>query len=392
MIDLIKITKKFSLLILFAAFMFSCSSSEDDITTDINDNTQQNEETNNTDTTVDDETNGDPEEVISTVFRPFITTWKTDNEGASADNELEIYTLENEVYDYVIEWGDGNRDVNVTGNITHTYSQPGTYQVEISGVFPAIINGDFASQEGSNIVIQRDGRKLLTIEQWGDIEWSTMQGAFSNCTNLITISSNDSPDLENVTSTEFMFASATSFNQDIGSWDVSGVTNMSGMFASATSFNQDIGGWDVSNVADMSFVFAGATSFNQDIGGWDVSNVTDMSFVFASATSFNQDIGGWDVSNVTDMRVVFNGAQLFNQDIGGWDVSNVTDMFSMFSFSGLTTANYDVILDGWSQLELQQSVTFNVSSVQYSPSSQAARNILTDRFGWDITDGGVATP
>jgi len=36
------------------------------------------------------------------------------------------------------------------------------------------------------------------------------------------------------------------------------------------------------------------TTFNQDIGNWDVSNVTDMSGMFAD-TTFNQDIGNWDV-------------------------------------------------------------------------------------------------
>ena len=419
MIDLIKITKKFSLLILFAAFMFSCSSSEDDITTDINDDTQQNEETNNPDTTVDDEANNDPEEVISTVFRPFITTWKTDNEGASADNELEIYTLENEVYDYVIEWGDGSRDENITGNIKHTYAQPGTYQVEISGIFPAIINGDIFSQEDFSLVSQRDGRKLLTIEQWGDIEWSTMQGAFSDCANLLTISSNDSPNLENVTSTFSMFADASTFNADLNDWDVSNVTDMTGMFAGASTFNADLNNWDVSNVTNMLAMFNGANSFNQDIGSWDVSNVTDMSFMFTQSQPqvfpvFNGDLSNWDVSNVTDMAGMFNGAQSFNGDLSSWDVSNVTSMFIMFSsaiafngdvsswdvsnvtsmssifhLSGLTMANYDAILNTWSQLQLQPNVTFDASPTQYSSTSQAARNILTDRFGWDITDGGV---
>ena len=68
--------------------------------------------------------------------------------------------------------------------------------------------------------------------------------------------------------------SATSFNQDISSWDVSNVTNMSGMFGNS-SFNQDISSWDVSNVTNMSSMFQDSP-FNQDIGSWDVSNVTTM--------------------------------------------------------------------------------------------------------------------
>jgi surface protein len=34
-----------------------------------------------------------------------------------------------------------------------------------------------------------------------------------------------------------------------------------------------------------------ATTFNQDIGDWDVGKVTDMSGMFIGADAFNQDIG-----------------------------------------------------------------------------------------------------
>ena len=147
-------------------------------------------------------------------------------------------------------------------------------------------------------------------------------------------------DVSNVTDMHRIFWGATSFNQDIGSWDVSNVTSMSGMFLLAGSFNQDIGSWDTSGAYNISNMFSRATAFNQDIGSWDTSNVRSMHYMFYRATNFNQDIGSWDTGNVTDMHRIFWGATAFNQDIGSWDTSNVTNMSGMFREA--TAFNQDI--------------------------------------------------
>ncbi len=248
----------------------------------------------------------------------FITTWKTDNSGTSENNQITIPTT-GTGYNYDVDWGDGNSDTGVSGDITHTYATAGTYIVSISGDFPRI----YFNSQG-------DREKILTIQQWGNISWESLAGAFAGCANL-TSNATDVPDLSSVSLMVNTFLNATSFNGDLSVWDVSTISNMEAMFSGASSFNRDISFWDVSNVTSMGGMFQGASAFDQDLSSWDVSGVTSMSSMFNSAVSFNQDINSWDVSNVTGMHAMFFGATSFNQNIGSWDVSNVTDMGGMFS-------------------------------------------------------------
>lgn len=311
--------------------------------------------------------------------RPFITTWQTDNPGVTNDDQVMINTSGPANYD--IDWGDGTSDTGVTGPITHTYSSPGIYTISISGAFPRIFFD--ASPTPS------DSQKLLSIEQWGSIQWLRMDQAFSECINLVG-NAVDVPDLTSVNNMIFMFSNAANFNQDISAWDVSSVISMGGMFFGAEAFNQDIGGWDVSSVTNTVGMFALATSFNQDISGWDVSSVTDMNSMFAAARVFNQDIGHWDVSSVTNMFRMFQFAVSFDQDIGAWNVSSVENMADMFINTGLSESNYDALLNGWSSLPLQNNVVFHAGNSVYSIGAQPARDVLTNTFNWTVTDGGVA--
>ena len=260
----------------------------------------------------------------------FITTWKT----TASNQNITIPTFSGETYSYTVDWGDGNIDTAVSGDITHTYMAAGTYTVKICGTFPRI----YFNNSGDRL-------KIRSIEQWGPNVWSSMNAAFAGTRNLVS-NATDMPNLTMVNDMYAMFAYASKFNGDVnfGNWNVGNVTDMSATFAGASVFNHDINGWNVGNVTTMEDMFNGASIFNQNLGSWDVGNVVNMKFMFRTALEFNQDIGNWDVSQVTSMHGTFHHAREFNQDVGNWNVLNVTDMRGMFSYARM----FDQNIGGWS--------------------------------------------
>lgn len=263
------------------------------------------------------------------LFSPdaFITTWEVD-----VTNGLNIsIPTTGTGYQYNIDFGDGTALGSQTGDASHTYDSPGVYTVRITGDFPRIYFYNSGMEE-----------KLQTIEQWGIIEWQSMENAFNGCTSLV-INATDAPDLSQVTDMSWMFSQCESLNQPLNHWDVSNVTNMSFLFNGATIFNQDLSNWDVSNVSDMSSMLGLAEAFNQPLNNWDVSSVTNMTGLFLGADSFNQPLTMWDVSNVTNMQGMFGFTETFNQAIDNWDVSNVTNMSGMF----IGTTAFNQPLNTW---------------------------------------------
>lgn len=289
----------------------------------------------------------------------FTTTWVT------SDTQITIPTTGGG-YNYNVAWTNlTNPGVNEgslssqTGDAVLTSLENGsTYQVEISGSFPRIYFNNGGDKD-----------KIQTIEQWGDIAWQSMQGAFFGCTNL-DMNASDAPDLSGVTNLSQMFRASGTFSGDVSGWDVSTITDMSFLF-SGTSFNGNVSSWDVSNVLNMSYMFYLNPAFNGDVSGWITSSVTNMLRLFSHTNVFNQDISGWDVSSVTNMGTMFNQAFAFNQDISGWNVSLVSNMEQMFRDA--TAFNADI--GGW-----------NVTAVtNMTRMFQGATSFNQDLSLWDVS-------
>lgn len=253
--------------------------------------------------------------------QPFIMTFEV-----APGQTLAIPTNLSHVYDYTIQWGDGTVDLNVTGDISHTYANTTTqpYQVRISGDFPAIYFNDSGDKDA-----------LISVDQWGNISWKTFLKAFWGCTNMEVGEFAGVPNLAHVTSMKRAFQSC---NRLIG-------TSMS---------------------------------------AWDVSTIDNMDHAFQNAWAFNADLTGWATHSLSRAVRTFKKASSFDQDLGGWDFSNLSNAEGMLDNSGLSTENYDNLISGLPQQSLTVNLELGANGLTYCESA-GDRGFLIDVLGWQFT-------
>ncbi|BFO64232.1 BspA family leucine-rich repeat surface protein [Chryseobacterium sp. S0630] len=295
--------------------------------------------------------------------------------------------------------------------------------------------------------------KILEIEQWGNISWTTMESAFSLC-RLMQLTATDTPNLNNVEDASFMFYGTTSFmgassmqnwdtskiknfsfmlsllfdvnpstavieqfnspyldswnmssatnlsymlgnrtvfNQTLNSWDVSKVTDMSWMFGQCLSFNQRLDNWDTSSLEDMHFMFHMIPVFNQPLN-WNTSKVTNMAHVFHGCTTFNQPLDNWDMTKVTRIDQILNFASGFNQSLGNWNLVSLTNGNASLTMSGLNCENYSKTLLGWADNpNIANNVSLgSVQGLKYASNVSDKRDILINK-GWSIVGDVVGS-
>ncbi|MFV0554104.1 MAG: BspA family leucine-rich repeat surface protein [Mangrovibacterium sp.] len=309
----------------------------------------------------------------------FITKW---NVGAG---ETITIPTNGEGYDFVVNWGDGNHPESFMDgdNFSHTYTNAGPHIIKIAGTFPHLFfnNGDEGQQKN----------KIISVDQWGKIEWQTMADMFEGCANL-TINATDYPVMTYVTDMQDMFTGATNMNSaNLKGWDVSTVENMLRVFHNATNFNQDLSGWNTVKVTNMQGMFYGATKFNN--GGMPLA----------------QEAGKWNVSSVSNMSNMFQGATAFDQSLASWDISSLTNAENMLKNAELSLANYDATLISWSDKvdasNGNANVKFHGGKSKYCVAATQRENLISKGWGdgalggspistnaTGIIDGGSALP
>ena len=190
-----------------------------------------------------------------------------------------------------------------------------------------------------------------------------------------------------VTTMSNMFKGAASFNQSLSTFNTSKVTGtgMYSMFHNASSFNQPLA-FDTSGITSMAFMLAN-TGMNSSIN-FDTSAVTTMQSMFHNASSLNVLPTFNDTSNVTTMLNMFQGCVSFDQDISGFDITNLTTAGGMFTYSGWTITNYDLLLVAWNAYGTSD-VPFHAGTAHYSAGGPTTARAAMVSRGWTITDGGT---
>jgi surface protein len=261
----------------------------------------------------------------------FIIEVKTDNAGTSNDNQFQFTGAVGD-YDVVAKQNDIVVATfnDLSNQETITLPSSGIYVLEVSAKEVNGFNRINFAQTG-------DRNKITDIKQWGNVVWSSFSRAFFGCFAM-KVTATDEPNLSLCTSLFRMFR----------------LTNEA----------------------------------NPDVTNWDVSNIENFSQIFLQAFNANPDVSNWDVSSVTNMSGMFRDAGSANPDVSNWDVSSVTDMGGMFLDSNLSEENLTACYENWSQLSLQNNVSFGAGNTKYNASGQAGRDILVNTYNWIIEDGG----
>ena len=277
----------------------------------------------------------------------------------------------------------------------------------------------------------------VTYTAWDTLNVTNMSNVFGVYRNTGIFNQNiDNWNTSKVTTMQSMFRGQILFDKAIGTkqvtvggstykaWDTLNVTDMSGMF-NANLLNSDAQGvfnnssfnsikyFNTSKVTTFLNMFKNQPLFNQNlrtvsvtVGGstytaWNTLEATNMSGMFFNKTGnavsqFNQNIGNWNTAKVTDMTAMFYNAASFNQNLNSWNVSFVTAFNSPTALAetfadgaGLSTVNYDNLLEGWSLRPVLANKTISFGTTKYSAAAALERAILTSPpNNWTIIDGG----
>ena len=144
----------------------------------------------------------------------FISTWTTDNTGASDSRSIQLPLHANGTYDFDVDFGDGSPVVRVThfNQSLHIFPSPNSYTIRINGTI-----------EGWRFSSGGDRLKLISVDQWGPLRLGDGGEHFWGCF-FMRILATDRLNLAGVTTLYRSFKhTGIGVEGNLNAWDVSQV-------------------------------------------------------------------------------------------------------------------------------------------------------------------------
>ncbi len=213
---------------------------------------------------------------------PFMATWTSDAEGKiflpvkGANWKLEVLKGANVVKEATVTSSDENANIYVVDGLEK--GKPYTVKIYPAGVEYIRCGTDKA---------QETAKRLLRIQDWGDIKWTTMERAFAGCANL------------------------TSANSGVP--NLSGVTSCKEVFKGCTALTLSPNNWNMENVEDMENMFDGCQYYDFTMENWMLAKAKKISFGEVkkfSLKNYEKTLIGWAKNAKTASGVVFNANKL----------------------------------------------------------------------------------
>ena len=322
--------------------------------------------------------------------RPFITRWDLSKPGNGPTTlSFVCYTAPGETVSYTWQQvgGSASGSGTITNNLVNILGLPAGIILDVS-IDPTHLQRIYVAGE-------YHFNRLTEIRQWGDVAWTSMQNAFSQCSNM-TLTATDVPNLAGVTNMNAMFRGCRSFNQALPEgFDPSNVTRMIEMFSGCTAYDKALpSSFNTSNVTDMSGMFSGCTAYDKALpSSFNTSKVTSMGGMFFGCSKFNQSVSNFSTENVANMAFMFEGCAAFNQSLATFKLNDNVNLANFLSNSGLSVANYDATLKAFNAQNVTGR-TMGAAGLKYCDAEADRANLVKSTAeggkGWTITDGGKA--
>ena len=260
----------------------------------------------------------------------------------SNNEDFMIDTRNYGTYNANVDWGDGQQSTITSWNdpdLTHTYVNPGTHKILVSGSFPAV---DVANKATYRL-------KWRSIENWGDAGFRSLRSSFWGCSNLINNARDVVKGLIDEPYPQSMFRACTS----LMAVDFAGVT-WSNNLTLQYSFDgcSDLERIDnfplnTGDVATFTSLFRNAPLLNPSwASGFDFTNATHLWGTFQNCGIQDIDFSGISFPDLVTFQDCFRSSNQANPNFNGAVFSGVTNMSLMFANNAeaMTTQNVDNFL------------------------------------------------